>query len=167
MPKRVLFGEFFKTWRLWSNSVTRQVSFNRTKICEKLPKFKCDILSNFQTMCSACALDSIFKVFWKINWENCNIFSTVLLLVISFQSEILLFPAKIWIALRDIRGGTNDNDALASSGYHFLVQHFSFELYLMKVSAKVTLFNPIGKSTIMLKDILVFGLNASCNVVMD
>ena len=30
---------------------TRQVSFNRTKIGEKCQKFKCDILSNFQTMC--------------------------------------------------------------------------------------------------------------------
>ena len=48
------FGEFLKTWSLRSNSVTRQVSFNRTKNVGKMPKskkFKCDILSNFQTMC--------------------------------------------------------------------------------------------------------------------
>mgnify|MGYP006903851619 CR=1 FL=1 len=32
MPKMVHFGEFLKTWSLWSNSVTRHVSFNRTKI---------------------------------------------------------------------------------------------------------------------------------------
>ena len=32
MPKMVHFGEFLKIWRLRSNSVTRQVSFNRTKI---------------------------------------------------------------------------------------------------------------------------------------
>ena len=32
MPKMVHFGEFLKTWSLRSNSVTRQVSFNRTKI---------------------------------------------------------------------------------------------------------------------------------------
>ena len=32
MPKMVNFGEFLKTWSLRSNSVTRQVSFNRTKI---------------------------------------------------------------------------------------------------------------------------------------
>ena len=32
IPKTVNFGEFLKTWCLRSNSVTRQVSFNRTKI---------------------------------------------------------------------------------------------------------------------------------------
>ena len=32
MPKMVNFGEFLKTWSLRSNSVTRQVSFYRTKI---------------------------------------------------------------------------------------------------------------------------------------
>ena len=32
MPKMVHFGEFLKTWSLRSNSVTRHVSFNRTKI---------------------------------------------------------------------------------------------------------------------------------------
>ena len=32
MPKMVHFGEFLKTWSLRSNSVTRLVSFNRTKI---------------------------------------------------------------------------------------------------------------------------------------
>ena len=34
MAKMVNFGEVLKTWSLWSNSVTRQVSFNRTKIGE-------------------------------------------------------------------------------------------------------------------------------------
>ena len=48
----VNFGEFLKTRSLRSNSVTRQVSFKMTKIggkC-KIQQFKCDILSNFQTM---------------------------------------------------------------------------------------------------------------------
>ena len=31
MPKMLQFGEFLKTWSLRSNSVTRHVSFNRTK----------------------------------------------------------------------------------------------------------------------------------------
>ena len=35
MPKIVHFGEFLKTWSLRSNSVTRQVIFNRTKIGRK------------------------------------------------------------------------------------------------------------------------------------
>ena len=52
--KMVHFGEFLKTWSLRSNSVTRQVSFNRTKIGGKCQnsKIQWDILSNFQTMCS-------------------------------------------------------------------------------------------------------------------
>ena len=32
MPKMVNFDEFLKTWNLLSNSVTRQVNFNWTKI---------------------------------------------------------------------------------------------------------------------------------------
>ena len=54
MPKMVHFGEFLKTWSLRSNSVTRQVTFKRTKNWWKIPKentkiekIKCDILSNF------------------------------------------------------------------------------------------------------------------------
>ena len=34
MPKIVHFGEFLKIWSLRSNSVTRQVSFNRTNLVE-------------------------------------------------------------------------------------------------------------------------------------
>ena len=51
----VHFGEFLKTWNLQSNSVTRQVSFNRTKIggkCQNAKKLKYDSLSNFQAMFS-------------------------------------------------------------------------------------------------------------------
>ena len=54
--KMVHFGEFLKTWSLRSNSVTRQVSFLiGQKLVEnaKIKKFKCDIFSNFQTMCSS------------------------------------------------------------------------------------------------------------------
>ena len=49
----VHFGEFLKTWSLRSNSVTRQVNFNRKKLVEnaKIEKLKWDILSDFQTMC--------------------------------------------------------------------------------------------------------------------
>ena len=38
LTKKVNFGEFLKTWGLRSNSVIRQVTFNRTKIDEKLMK---------------------------------------------------------------------------------------------------------------------------------
>ena len=46
------FDEFLKTLILRSNSVTRQVTFNKQKLVKnaKIQKFKCDILSNFQTM---------------------------------------------------------------------------------------------------------------------
>ena len=38
--KNALFGEFLKTWSLRSNSVTRQVSFSRTKIGGKCQNSK-------------------------------------------------------------------------------------------------------------------------------
>ena len=40
MPKMVHFGEFLKTWSLRSNSVTRHVNFNRTKIGGKCQNSK-------------------------------------------------------------------------------------------------------------------------------
>ena len=40
MPNMVHFCEFLETWSLWSNSVTRQVSFNRTKIGGKCQNAK-------------------------------------------------------------------------------------------------------------------------------
>ena len=50
--KMVNFGEFLKTWSLRSNSVTRQVNFNRTKIGGKCQNSKIQMrhLGNFQTM---------------------------------------------------------------------------------------------------------------------
>ena len=51
----VYFGEFLKTWSLRSNSVTRQVNFKKgQKLVEnaKIEKLKCDILGDFQTLCS-------------------------------------------------------------------------------------------------------------------
>ena len=52
MQKMVNFGEFFITWSLRPNSVTRQVNFKRSKIGgnAEIEKFKCDILIDFQTM---------------------------------------------------------------------------------------------------------------------
>ena len=52
LVKKAKNGSFWRvleTWSLRSNSVTRQVSFYRTKIGGKC-QFKCDILSIFQTM---------------------------------------------------------------------------------------------------------------------
>ena len=41
--KLVHFGKFLKNWTLRSNSVTRQVSFKRTKIGEKCQNSKIQI----------------------------------------------------------------------------------------------------------------------------
>ena len=40
MPKMVNFGDFLRTWSLQSNSVTRQVTFKRTKIGRKCQNWK-------------------------------------------------------------------------------------------------------------------------------
>ena len=63
--KKCHFEDLLNTWSLRSNSVSRQVTFNRTKIggkCQnwKEKKIKCDILSNFQTLRSS--LNRHFKV---------------------------------------------------------------------------------------------------------
>ena len=62
MPKMVHFGEFLKNWNLRSNSVTGQVSLNRTKIGGKCHNVKNSNASNFETMC----FDNI-KIEWKLD----------------------------------------------------------------------------------------------------
>ena len=42
-PKMGHFGEFLKTWSLRSNSVTRQISFKRTKIGGKCQNWKIQV----------------------------------------------------------------------------------------------------------------------------
>ena len=51
--KNGLFWRVFENLKLKrSNRVTRQVTFNRTKIGGmEIANFECDILSDFQTMC--------------------------------------------------------------------------------------------------------------------
>ena len=51
-PKTVNFGECLKTWGLWSNSGTRYVNLNITKIDGKCQHFKWDIFVHFKTLCS-------------------------------------------------------------------------------------------------------------------
>ena len=100
MPKIVHFCEFLKISSLRSNSVTRQVTLNRTKIGGKCQnqKFKCDILGNFQTIflsAFGAKFRSIFKIiltskdFWpSIYWEKTHSFSCQ----IRFGLEIVLPP---------------------------------------------------------------------------
>ena len=54
----VNFGDFLKTWSLRSNSVTRQISFNRTKIWWKMPKIK-NQMRHFLVIFKHC--DSVWK----------------------------------------------------------------------------------------------------------
>lgn len=66
--KMVQFGEFMKTWRLWSKSVTRLTILNWRKTGEKCQKFKleCDILGHFQTLCITSLLilnETFFAIF--------------------------------------------------------------------------------------------------------
>ena len=52
MPKMINFGDFWKTWSLRPNSVTRQVTLFLDKNWWKMPKWKkikCDIFRDFQT----------------------------------------------------------------------------------------------------------------------
>jgi len=55
--KRPKIGPFWRVFKksevCGQNSVTRQVTFNWTKIggkCQKFENFKCDIFDNFQTL---------------------------------------------------------------------------------------------------------------------
>ena len=55
MSKMVYFDEFFKTWSL--RSVLPDMSILRQKLMENvtIKKFKCDILGDFQALCSQSA----------------------------------------------------------------------------------------------------------------
>ena len=57
MPKMVNFGDFLKTWNLRSNSVTRQVTFNGTKIGEKRQNYRIHPMRHFwiifKTLCDS------------------------------------------------------------------------------------------------------------------
>ena len=59
MPKMVQFGEFLKTCSLRSNRVTRQVSFNRSKIGEKCQ-------NSFWVIFKYCEIVSFHHQKWKI-----------------------------------------------------------------------------------------------------
>ena len=59
MPKMLHFSEFFKTWSMRSNSVTRQVSFNRTKIGGKCQNSNTTFRVIFK-QCVCCRTKCIF-----------------------------------------------------------------------------------------------------------
>ena len=61
MPKMVHFDEFLKTWSLRSNSVTRQVSFNRTKIGGKCQNWK-NANATFWVIFKQCVLQALMRL---------------------------------------------------------------------------------------------------------
>ena len=83
-------------WRVFENSVTRQVSFNKTKFVENAKiKIKCNILNYFQTMWSGLfwpffvifciVVDKVHCVQW---WVLDNFFFTIFIFYFSGK----LFP---------------------------------------------------------------------------
>ena len=69
----VHFGEFLKTWSLRSNSVTRQVSFNRTKIGGKCQTSNATFWVIFK-QCEVVALYDLYYAFYRAN-DSLNISS--------------------------------------------------------------------------------------------
>ena len=79
MPKMFHFGEFLKTWSLRSNSVTRQVSFNRTKIGGK-----CQNAKNSNA------------TFWMI-FKQCEQVNTYILWLVVLQMRLFKwFSNSVW-----------------------------------------------------------------------
>ena len=103
-------------WRVFENSVTRQVSFNKTKFVENAKiKIKCNILNYFQTMWSGLffGLFSSFSVLLQTKYIACNdefqttffsqflffIFQGNYFLFIELSSQLhrTLLPIPVWI----------------------------------------------------------------------
>ena len=72
MPKMAHFGEFLKTWSLRSNSVTRQVSFNRTKIGGKCQNSKNQMRHFWQFSNSVLGAQTSFRLsaILKFVWSS-------------------------------------------------------------------------------------------------
>ena len=109
--KNAQFGEFWKMWILLPNSVTRQVNF---KIGQKLveiaeiEKFKCDILSNFQTMWNSQIRMNMFEIVVKRDWKDFQCMTVrlgpIFLRLLAFWDFFGLFETfwvflRLWIAL--------------------------------------------------------------------
>ena len=73
MPKMVNLGDLLKTWSLRSNSVTRQVKFNRTKIGEKCQNSKIQ-MRHFEWFSNNVTLAKDFwrKKMWSYNVSSSN-----------------------------------------------------------------------------------------------
>ena len=66
----VYFGEFLKTWSKRSNSVTRQVNFNRTKIGGKCQNYK-NWNATIWVIFKQCALTGYSKNFGRFFFKTC------------------------------------------------------------------------------------------------
>ena len=83
MPKIVNFDEFLKTWNLWSNSVTRQVRFNRTKIGKKCQNSNATFWAIFKQYAVGCE--------WTQRWKKLCI--VVKLRITLCRSKRCQFPS--------------------------------------------------------------------------
>ena len=100
----VHFGEFLKTWRLRSNSVTRQVSFNRTKIVEKCQN-KWIFMTKFQILTHKPKIDK-----W-IFWQNIDFWNSVFMLclrkpcifaLVTVVHQSISFSAALFATSREL-----------------------------------------------------------------
>ena len=100
----VHFGEFLKTWRLRSNSVTRQVSFNRTKIVGKCQN-KWIFMTKFQILTHKPKIDK-----W-IFGQNIDFWNSVLMLclrkpcifaLVTVVHQSISFSAALFATSREL-----------------------------------------------------------------
>ena len=100
----VHFGEFLKTWRLRSNSVTRQVSFNRTKIVGKCQN-KWILMTKFQILTHKPKIDK-----W-IFGQNIDFWNSVLMLclrkpcifaLVTVVHQSISFSAALFATSREL-----------------------------------------------------------------
>ena len=84
----VHFGEFLKNWSLRSNSVTRQVSFNKTKIGGKCQNSNATFCVIFKHCALVWTLNWITKVKLEMNcWSNLVIVTETFLLVFGYRGQ--------------------------------------------------------------------------------
>ena len=64
--KSLINKKNYHQFDLGSNNVRRQETFKKDEICWKMPKFKCDLFGNFQTMC-----DAVWKIHVLLQMQFC------------------------------------------------------------------------------------------------
>ena len=105
MPKMINLASFWKTWSLWTISVTRQVTFDRIKIDGKKMKMRhfvrffkhCD--TGFQTSFQ----HEICQKIWKSHEKNPQKFVYILANLCRFFFQFDKFFLSFFVTLRYVR----------------------------------------------------------------